>query len=55
MGHGYANCCAPSTGFVAARRYFTREERARWLEEYADTLEKELAGVRERVKELKGE
>jgi hypothetical protein len=35
------------------RRFFTREERAKDLEEYADELKKELAAVEEQIKELK--
>ncbi|MGQ0537260.1 MAG: DUF5320 domain-containing protein [Methanobacteriota archaeon] len=45
----YANCCG--TGF-GGRRYFTKEERVEWLKEYADELEHELSGVKERLKEL---
>lgn len=35
-----------------ARRYYTREERKAWLEDYASELENELKGVRERIAEL---
>jgi hypothetical protein len=35
------------------RRFFTREERVKDLEEYADELKKELAAVEEQIKELK--
>jgi hypothetical protein len=35
------------------RRFFTREERTKDLEEYADELKKELAAVEEQIKELK--
>lgn len=34
------------------RRYFTREERKAWLEDYATELENELKGVRERIADL---
>lgn len=34
------------------RRYYTREERKAWLENYASELENELKGVRERIQEL---
>lgn len=34
------------------RRYFSREERKAWLEGYANELENELKGVRERLQEL---
>jgi hypothetical protein len=35
------------------RRFFTREERAKDLEEYAGEMKKELAAVEEQIKELK--
>jgi hypothetical protein len=45
----YANeCCGGGHG----RRYLTREEKTEILKEYAEDLEKELQGVRERLKEL---
>jgi hypothetical protein len=34
-------------------RFFTREERVKDLEEYADEVKKELAAVEEQIKELK--
>ncbi len=34
------------------RRYFTREERKAWLEDYAQELEAELKAVRERISDL---
>lgn len=34
------------------RRYYTREERRAWLQDYANELENELKGVRERIQEL---
>ena len=34
------------------RRYFSREERKAWLEDYAAQLEAELKGVRERIQDL---
>lgn len=48
----YGNCCGPASGF-AGRRYYTREEKAQWLEEYAQELEQELKAVRERVADLR--
>jgi hypothetical protein len=36
------------------RRFFSSKEEAEWLENYADQLKKELAGVEERLKECKG-
>lgn len=35
------------------RRFFTKEERAKELEEYAEELKKELSAVEEQIKELK--
>jgi hypothetical protein len=35
------------------RRFFTKEERAKDLEEYEDELKKELAAVQEQIAELK--
>jgi len=36
----------------SGRRYYSREERKAWLEDYANELENELKGVRERITEL---
>lgn len=36
----------------AGRRYFSREERKAWLEDYAAQLEAELKAVRERIQDL---
>lgn len=50
----YGRCgaweCGPGWG---PRRHFTREERAAWLEDYAQGLEQELKAVRERIGELR--
>jgi len=35
------------------RRFFTREERGKDLEEYLEDLKKELAAVEEQIRELK--
>lgn len=49
-------CCGPGAGgSFYGRRYWTREEKLEWLKEYADELEAELKGVRERLAELKKE
>jgi len=40
-------------GEYGGRRYFTKEEKLEWLQEYKSNLEKELAGVTERITELK--
>ena len=47
----YANCCGPSAGY-GGRRYFSREERVAWLKEYAQELENELSGVKDRIADL---
>lgn len=36
----------------SGRRYYSREERTAWLEDYARDLENELKGVRERIADL---
>ena len=40
-------------GAYGGRRYLTKQEKVEWLEEYQSNLEKELAGVKERIQELK--
>jgi ubiquinone biosynthesis protein UbiJ len=35
------------------RRFFTEKEEIDWLEDYRDQLKKELAGLEERLNELK--
>jgi len=37
------------------RRYLTKEEKIALLKRYKESLEKELKGVEERIKELGGE
>jgi hypothetical protein len=54
--HGYGRHCwhGGSHGYGEfARRFLTREEKIKKLEEYAQELKNELAGVQERIKELK--
>lgn len=41
--------------WMPRRRFFTKEERIKILEHYSEFLEKELAGVKERLEELKKE
>jgi len=43
-------CCGCGPGF---RRFFSSEEQLEYLENYRDQLKKELAGVKERIKECK--
>ena len=47
MGFG---CCGIVVDQV--RNFLTREERITLLKEYSDGLEKEVQGIRERIKEL---
>lgn len=47
MGFG---CCGTSVDQV--RNFLTREERIALLKEYSDGLEKEVQGIKERIKEL---
>jgi hypothetical protein len=44
-------CCSPH-GFT--RRFVSAEERRECLKQYREELEKEIAGVDERIQELKG-
>jgi hypothetical protein len=44
----YANCC---TG----RSFLTREEKLEMLEDYKSSLQSELKGVEERIKDIKKE
>ena len=46
----YGNC-----GGMWGRRYLTKDEKTEMLQEYANSLENELKGVKERLKELKKE
>ena len=46
-------CCGYGYGY--GRRYLTREEKIKYLEEYKKHLEQEVAGVSERIEELKKE
>ena len=47
MGFG---CCGG--GVDQVRNFLTREERIALLKEYSDGLEKEVQGIKERIKEL---
>ena len=44
-------CCSYGHG----RRFLTRAEKVKHLEEYKEYLEQEVAGVAERIEELKKE
>ena len=47
--------CGCHGGGAMPRRFFTREERIRHLEEYLRALEAEAEGVREHLAELRNE
>jgi len=47
MGYG---CCGLAVDQV--RNFLTKEERISLLKEYSDGLEKEVQGIKERIKEL---
>lgn len=47
---GTVTCCDPRTTF---RRFRSAKEEAERLEAYKEELEKEIAGVTERIQELK--
>ncbi|HEX2305760.1 MAG TPA: hypothetical protein VHH33_05690 [Nitrososphaeraceae archaeon] len=47
MGYG---CCG--IGVDQVRNFLTKEERISLLKEYSDGLEKEVQGIKERIKEL---
>ncbi|HEY7228060.1 MAG TPA: hypothetical protein VH481_08035 [Nitrososphaeraceae archaeon] len=46
---GY-RCCG--LGVDQVRNFLTKEERISLLKEYSDGLEKEVQGIKERIKEL---
>ncbi len=50
--HHHTRCCCGEQG-RGWRRYMTKEEKRRRLEEYASDLEAELAAVRELLEEKK--
>ncbi len=57
MYGGVAGCTCGCRGFGCGpsfRRFFSSKEEKECLETYRDQLKKELAGVEERMKELKG-
>jgi hypothetical protein len=49
---GRGCCCGCGT---FPRRFFAAKEKEDRLQKYADELKKELAGVEEHIRELKGE
>jgi hypothetical protein len=51
MRYGYG-CGGGGAWSYGARSFLTKEERLAVLKEYKEDLEKEVAGVEERIKEL---
>jgi len=52
---GYGCCCGQEYSHshdMSFRRFASRQERKDCLEQYADQLKKELAGVEERIQEI---
>ena len=45
--------CGPSACGSGQRSFLTREEKAELLEEYKESLQKEIQAVSERIEELK--
>jgi hypothetical protein len=56
MYHGAlgSSCCGYGYS-VFGRRFLSTKEKKQMLEEYRDQLQKELAGVDDRIKEIKGD
>jgi hypothetical protein len=56
-GHKMHGCCEGDLSGCGcgtfSRRFITGKEEQQWLEEYKDQLQKELAGVDERMQEIK--
>ena len=53
VGGSGSECCEPSCCGPFERRFATAGERREKLETYREELKKELAGVEERLEELK--
>lgn len=49
---GFGCCGVGGIGVDQVRNFLTREERIALLKEYSDGLEKEVQGIKERIKEL---
>ncbi len=50
-----SSCCGPGYCGPHGRKYLTKEEKIKKLEEYKETLDTEAKGVDERIKELEKE
>ena len=49
---GQSCCVGYSCSDGAVRQFLTKEERVEMLKEYKESLEKEVAGIKERIEEL---
>jgi len=47
------DCCCETSMGCHGRRFLTKEEQIKKLENYTDELEKEITAVNERIKKLK--
>ena len=45
-------CCEYTYGTSNLRQFLTKEEKIEMLKEYKESLEKEVQGISERIKEL---
>ena len=49
------NCCGGSCGSSMPRNFLSKEEKIEMLQEYQDSLDKEVKAVKERIADLKKE
>lgn len=54
-GHHHGGFCACSGPFRSGRRFWTKEEKIAWLEQYLGGLQEEAKAVEERIVALKEE
>jgi hypothetical protein len=47
------DCCGGSCGSNIPRNFMTKEEKIEMLQEYGNSLEKEMKAVKERINDLK--
>jgi hypothetical protein len=52
--HGGSSCCCCCGPSTLQRHFISKKEETKMLEEYKDAIEKELEGLTERLKEIKG-
>ncbi|MEE8163793.1 MAG: hypothetical protein V3T92_07320 [Anaerolineae bacterium] len=54
-GHHHGGFCACGGPFRFGPRFWTKEEKIAWLEQYLEGLREEAQAVEERIAKLKGE